>query len=710
MSTNIRIQKLYKQALDFQAHKPERALQTYNEILIIKPDIPEVHFQVGRIFFKENQFEKAIKHLTIASKLKPNEFLIWTELCTSLLCHLDPEKIKTTLKRLNKSNLPKKMIHSLQRKLKNKATHIKVPIGNIDKIKILNLQKLINEKQLDIAYIQANLLRDEFPNNAAIVEILARIQLQLKKPKQARENFENALQLNPNFSDALKNFSQFEAKQGNYDQALVYLKRAIQITPRNLDIITAISQIFIQKNRWSDAITLLQNAKKIAPKQAQFDYELGDLYQRRAQHDQAIHYFKIAITKGMNTAQIYLSLGISQVANNTHDLAVQSYETAIKKNEQYPAIYYRQALLFQENGEFSKALENIKKAIKLDPENALFFRAYVSIEKIEKDDPIITQMLSFYDTLNSPNNQKAELGFAIVKALEDTKEYETAFKYLSSANETVEALFPYNIKEYETEISKLKEDFSDFDLKKLHGQGYQAAKPIFICGLPRSGTTLVEQIISSHSRVTGAGEVGSVRQAELKLLNKDIEPRNYKDLSPSEIKNYGKEISDYLQSLYPEADIISDKSILTYKRMGLLKAALPNCKIIVVRRDPRDNLLSIYRNKFIDGSHGYAYNLQNLGRYYKQFDQLITFWREKMAEEFYEIHYENLIHKPEEETRKLIDFCGLNWEGSCLNFYNSKRRVKTLSISQVRQPIYKSSLKAWKKYETHLQPLFEALK
>jgi hypothetical protein len=144
--------------------------------------------------------------------------------------------------------------------------------------------------------------------------------------------------------------------------------------------------------------------------------------------------------------------------------------------------------------------------------------------------------------------------------------------------------------------------------------------------------------------------------------------------------------------------------------MGIIKAALPNAKFVVVRRDPRDNLLSIYKNQFVEGTHRYAYDLGDLGAYYKTFVDMIDFWHKTSPGLFYEIQYEDLIADPETQARALIDACGLEWEDDCMNFHQNKREVKTLSVYQVRQPIYSSSVKAWQRYETELQPLFEALK
>ena len=155
--------------------------------------------------------------------------------------------------------------------------------------------------------------------------------------------------------------------------------------------------------------------------------------------------------------------------------------------------------------------------------------------------------------------------------------------------------------------------------------------------------------------------------------------------------------------------MLSDKSIQTYLVMGLVWCTLPKAKIVVVRRDPRDNLLSVYKNVFPTGGHLYSYDLDDLGQYYRMFVEMIEFWRDMNPGGFHEIWYEDLIANPEEETRKLIAASGLEWEDACLNFHENKRKVNTLSVYQVRQPIYKSSVKAWQRYEKELQPLFDSL-
>ena len=315
-----------------------------------------------------------------------------------------------------------------------------------------------------------------------------------------------------------------------------------------------------------------------------------------------------------------------------------------------------------------------------------------------------------FEKKSTTKGDKINLGFAITKALEDSKQFDRVFPFLKSANDSMNLNFPYDVNTAVCENDETIEYFKDFKLDKYSGMGYNDARPIFICGMPRSGTTLVEQIISSHSSVTGAGEIGYTNIAIANTIGtKEKKLISLSKVQPKHLEKIGSDIWTYLTHHYPGTSHITDKSIMTYKRMGLLKAAMPNCKFIIVRRDPRDNLLSIYRNRFADNTHLYAYNLENLGKYYKQFLRIMDFWRNKMPEGFIEINYEDLINDPETQAQKLVKYCNLDWENKCLEFYKSKRQVKTLSILQVRQPIYKSSVKAWERYEQDLQPLFKAI-
>ena len=205
-------------------------------------------------------------------------------------------------------------------------------------------------------------------------------------------------------------------------------------------------------------------------------------------------------------------------------------------------------------------------------------------------------------------------------------------------------------------------------------------------------------------------ETGIFPRAAYHLLGKPEGGfRNVADIAPEEFVSLGATYAEAMETRFGARDRYTDKTIQTYTFMGAVKLAIPRARVVVVRRDPRDTLFSIYRNVFAQGAHLYAYDLRDLGLYHRLYEDMLDFWRENLPGYFYEVHYERLIADPEGEIRKLLTACELDWQDACLNFQSNARRVETLSLFQVRQPIYTSSLRGWKRYEKELRPMLDAL-
>lgn len=706
------IPAMYNQAMALQSKgDAEAALGIYSQILAVKPNIAEVHFQVGRIFYDGNKFAKSVQHLKLAMQIKPNEPSIWDAFIPALLCNIDPDEIKSAAKALKKAKLDPKKIISFQNRLLATANGSSVSIGKLNKNALSTVQTAMVQRDFAAANAYALSLYKKHPDNAVVAELLARTFDGLGQLDDARKYFKLAISLDPQFYNAYNNYGQTELASGNIQNTIPLFKSAIIAAPHGVLAIVNLATALSRNGNASEARQLLLNAKKLRLKGGQIDLELCEQFIRVGDYKNAQKHAKSAIAREKPSVSLYAEIGDSFARASQLNVAINYYQMAHRLDSDDTEILYRIANTLRELGDFDGSLEKIRAAIEISPNVVKYLETYASSQKVAPDDPMIDHMIKAYNNPDITIKDRTDLGFSISKVLEDTKQYDQAFAYLKSANEDMRERFPYEVGTFKDEIDTIENYFSEFKLMNYAGMGDASARPIFVCGMPRSGTTLVEQIISSHTDVTGAGEVGYTSPSEQRALT-DTEGRlvQLKDVKKSHLQNLGSDIWRYLQHLHPNSIRISDKSIQTYKRMGMLKAAMPNCKIIVVRRDPRDNLLSIYRNKFLDGTHLYAYDLSDLGAYYKQFVRIIDFWREKMPEGFMEIHYEDLIDDPEKHARALIDYCDLEWQDDCLNFHKSKRQVKTLSVYQVRQPIYKSSVKAWQRYEDELQPLFEALK
>ena len=701
----------YKRAVSLQTRgQNELALAIYSRILEVKPNIAEVHFQVGRIFYTANKFSKSVFHFDIAVTLKPNEIAIWEQYIPSLLCNIDQDKIKKAIKMLKKTDIDKHTFVIFQNRLLSKANGSSVSIGNLNKSALNSIQSSILSRDYEKANVLAKAFYNQNSNSPIISELLARTYIGLGHLDEARKYFNIAIKLDPTFFNALNNLGKLELKEKNYSAAISLFKSALIIAPKASSGIYNLANAMSFNMQISDAQDLLKKALLLNLKGVNLYMLLGELSVRTGYYKDSEKYFGTALKQEQQSAELYIKVGDIFNTATQSNTALKYYNLAQEIEPDNALIFKLKANVYREIGDFSKTLEQINKAISIEPNNIDFLTFYVNSKKIEKTDLVIEKIIALFEKKSTTKSDKINLGFAITKALEDSKQFDRVFPFLKSANDSMNLNFPYDVNTAVCENDETIEYFKDFKSDKYSGMGYNDARPIFICGMPRSGTTLVEQIISSHSSVTGAGEIGYTNIAIAHTIGtKEKKLISLSKVQPKHLEKIGSDIWTYLTHHYPGTSHITDKSIMTYKRMGLLKAAMPNCKFIIVRRDPRDNLLSIYRNRFADNTHLYAYNLENLGKYYKQFLRIMDFWRNKMPEGFIEINYEDLINDPETQAQKLVNYCNLDWENKCLEFYKSERQVKTLSILQVRQPIYKSSVKAWERYEQDLQPLFKAI-
>ena len=285
------------------------------------------------------------------------------------------------------------------------------------------------------------------------------------------------------------------------------------------------------------------------------------------------------------------------------------------------------------------------------------------------------------------------------------QDYDRAFDYYARGNELKRTTFAFDIAEEEAMTNRIIETFNKACLKGRADKGSTTEAPIFITGLPRSGTTLIEQILASHSAVHGAGE-----RPELLRLVRGIDqfPEAAKELGPDKLALLGKTYIEEMRRLAPKAAHVADKLPHNFRHIGLIHLALPKAKILHCVRNPIDTCLSCYKTLF-DGELNFAYDLDELGQYYKLYERLMNHWRAMLPGQVLDVSYEELVANQEFLSRQILDFCELPWETSCLNFYRTDRRIQTPSMVQVRQPIYTEAVRRWRKYEHRITPLIETL-
>ena len=310
----------------------------------------------------------------------------------------------------------------------------------------------------------------------------------------------------------------------------------------------------------------------------------------------------------------------------------------------------------------------------------------------------------------APREQSALL-FALGKALDARGEADQAFAALARANALHRSALRFDIAARERLAAAIAERFDPALFERLAGAGSASARPVFVVGMPRSGTSLVEQILSAHPQAHGAGETGVLPALASRLRSPqgDRFPYGARALSPADLAQLAQA---YLEALPPSGSgkaRVTDKTVGNLELIGLVHLILPNAAIIHCRRDPRDVCVSCFSTRF-SGGHDYAYDLSELGRYWRAYDGLMSHWRAVLPPgRVFEVEYEALVDDLEGWARRLIAHLGLEWDEACLRFYESPREVRTASFAQVRRPIYKESVGRWRRFASHLGPLLEAL-
>jgi len=307
--------------------------------------------------------------------------------------------------------------------------------------------------------------------------------------------------------------------------------------------------------------------------------------------------------------------------------------------------------------------------------------------------------------------QRLFLDFALSRLAEQGQRYDEAFRYLTAANRLARKQTHYDVARMEVFFKDTRTVFSREFFARRTGFGLLDRTPIFIVGMMRSGSSLVEQILASHPDVHGAGELTDLKQIIYYFdgaLNLQAYPDQVPDLGADQVAARAREYLRRLRDRGGEALRVTDKMPGNFRYLGMIHLLFPRAKIIHCRRHPLDVCLSCYRLYF-SGAHPYAYNLRELGHYYRLYEGLMQHWHNVMPGAIHDIQYESLVADQEAETRRLLDFCELPWHSGCLDFHKSERAVMTASLSQVREPIYHSSLQKWQAYEACLGPLIEAL-
>ncbi len=438
---------------------------------------------------------------------------------------------------------------------------------------------------------------------------------------------------------------------------------------------------------------------------------LGKIFLASGEIDSSIKHLECAITLKSDFADAHNNLGSAFLRINKLNDAIKSYKKAIALKPDFAVANNNLGIAYLRKGDPKLASKFFENAITITPGYATAHHNLSGVKVYKEKDKQVSLIESLLIENNLSQKERIYLNFALAKAYEDLGNHEELFKHLNEGNRIRKKEMSNSIADSEehNELIKLFFNSNNINNIKLTYRDSLPIRPIFIVGMPRSGTSLVEQIISSHHEVYGAGEVNNFHNIIMPIIEKHAVNENY-NLKNDEFALIRKQYSNSLERFYANEKVITDKWILNFKTIGFILSAFPESKIVHLKRDARATCWSIYKHYFSDEGNRWAYDYQDLARFYKSYVGLMDYWHNLFPGKIYDISYEDLTSNQEKETRNLLKYCDLDWDENCLNFYTNTRAVKTASAVQVRNKMYQGSSDVWRQYSEHLKPLLDALK
>ena len=460
-----------------------------------------------------------------------------------------------------------------------------------------------------------------------------------------------------------------------------------------------------RQGRLADAEALYSKVLAEWPELADTWYNLARLQRRAGKFDAALASYQQALDRGIEQPEeVHLNRGvIYSDCLRRDEAAEQELQTALALNPQYVPALFNLANLREDYGRRSDALELYERILALEPGNHEALSRYASLKLArQSDDPLVARLQAALRTPGIDAAARASLGFALGKVLDACGDYDAAFDAYSAANRAGR-IHGYDRAAHERFVDEL---IRCFDTTPPAMTQALQPEPIFICGMFRSGSTLTEQVLAAHSQVEAGGELAFLPA----LANRTLAPfpASMKTIAEPQLRILSEQYLKSLSQLFPGAMHVTDKRPDNFLYIGLIKRLFPAAKIVHTTRDPLDNCLSIFF-LHLDPGMRYAFDLMDIGHYYAQYRRLMAHWKSLYGADILDFDYDTFVREPEASTRRLTDFCGLDWEDACLSFYTAAKAVKTASVWQVRQPVYRQSSGRWQNYERQLEPLRQCL-
>ena len=523
--------------------------------------------------------------------------------------------------------------------------------------------------------------------------------------KEADEEFQVYIDGDPNREAIIKAADLLN--EDKTEEAIDILQAILKSTPDHVNAMRYLALAYRRgEKKLQDAEALLKSATRLAPDFIPAWFDLGSLLSLRDKRMEAIAAYQKVVQLDPDNAAAWGGLGSAYAVAMYPDKSAEAYAKSIALKPNVPNVLMGQAHVLKTLGDQAEALNSYRAAIKIKPEFGEVYWSMANLKIFQFEEEEVSSMLQQLESDNLTESEEIHFRFALGKAFEDKKDYEQAWHYYHTGNQQQRMTVEHHPLKMETRHSQLKQIFNKEFLQERADVGYDVSDPILIVGLPRSGSTLIEQILASHTLVEGTSELpvlGKLSESIGQYRTDGIKyPEAAKDLRNKDWRAYGQQyIEETQRHRVTDKPFFTDKLPNNFPQVGLLSLILPNAKVINARRHPFDSCLGSYKQLFSKGQN-FTYDMLDLAHYYQLYDVMMKHWHEVLPGKVLDVHYEETVDDLENQVRCILDFCDLPFEQSCVDFHQTERAVKTASSEQVRQPIYTGALGTWRRYEKHL--------
>ncbi len=574
------------------------------------------------------------------------------------------------------------------------------------------------------------------------------IYLALNETTLAKKSFEKAVELNPSLVaswQALIQLYRDENQQNNIQKAANHLEKLKKLPPallavtelmhegkllkaeqicrhflqnnkRHVDGMCMLAEIGIELKIYDDAEFLLASALELDPNHIHARSLYLNLLIRLGKYKVAAQQVEPLLIAQPDNLSFKIAKASALTGLGEIEQAISLFEQVVAENDQVPGFHLQLGHALKTKGEIEKAISSYQKAYQISPSYGDAFWSLANTKTYRFSDSEIAQMQTQQNNEDLALLDSIQLHFATGKAFEDRKNYDQAFKSYQKGNELQHAHNGFDITKFEQQVTEQIKYCTPELFKNRGNLGLNVPDPIFILGLPRAGSTLLEQILASHSQVDGTMELHNILGLASRLRGRsksqnDEEaqyPKNLAEINPDYFKRFGQQFIDETQVYREKAPLFIDKMPNNFIHIGLIRLILPNAKIIDARRSPMACCFSGFKQLFAEGQD-FSYNLEDIGRYYQAYLKIMAHWDAVLPGHVLTVNHEDVVDDLEKQVRRMLDFVGLEFEQSCVDFHKTKRNIKTPSSEQVRQPIYKSATEQWRYFEPYLGPLKKVL-